>query len=145
MRTKKNLNLTLDYSQDRDVSLNLSNAQVSELRNKSIRFSFGYVKAGIKLPFKNRGKNIVLKNDVDMRLDFTLRDSQGFQRKIDEDKVRTSGNKNIQIRPTINYVVNKQLSVQFYLDRQFNDPRISTSYKRIVTSGGVQVRYNIAP
>lgn len=145
MRTKKNLNLTLDYSQDRDVSLNLANAQVSELRNKSIRFSFGYIKAGMRLPFKNKGKNIVLKNDVDMRLDFTLRDSQGFQRKIDEDKVRTSGNKNIQVRPTINYVVNKQLSVQFYLDRQFNDPRISTSYKRIVTSGGVQVRYNVAP
>lgn len=145
IRTKKNMNITLDYSQDRDISLNLANSQISELRNKSIRFSFGYTKANMKLPFKDsKGKQIVLKNDVDMRVDFTLRDTQGIQRKIDEDPIFTSGNLNVQVRPTINYMVNKQLSVQFYIDRQLNQPRISSSFRRVATNGGIQVRYSIA-
>jgi len=145
IRTKKNLNITLDYSQDRDISLNLANAQIAEMRNRSIRFSLGYVKANMKLPFKSNGKNIVLKNDVDMRMDITVRDTRALQRKINEESITTSGNLNVQIRPTINYTVNKQLTVQFYLDRQLNNPRISTSYRRVATNGGIQVRYNIVP
>lgn len=144
VRTKKGMNVTLDYSQDRDISLNISNAQIAELRNKSIRFSFAYTKAGLKLPIKNKGKNVVLKNDVDMRIDFTLRDTQGIQRRIGEDPTITSGNLNVQIRPTINYMINKQFSLQFYIDRQLNTPRVASSFKRIATNGGIQLRYNIA-
>ena len=145
IRTKKNLNISLDYSQDRDISLNLANAQIAEMRNKSIRFSLGYVKAGLKLPFKSKGKNIVLKNDVDMRIDFTLRDTHTLQRIVGEAPVSTSGNINMQLRPVINYNVNKQLSLQFYIDRQLNNPRVNTSFKRVATNGGIQLRYNISP
>jgi len=41
-------------------------------------------------------------------------------------------------------VVNRRLNVNFYFDRTFNDPLVSNSFIRATTSGGVQVRFNLA-
>jgi cell surface protein SprA len=145
IKTKSNLSIGLDYNQDRDLSLNLSNAQLAEIRNKGLNIRIGFTKANVKLPFKSNGKQIVLKNDVDFRLDFTIRDTRTIQRRIDEDAIVTNGNLNFQLRPVINYTVNKQLSLQAYFEKNINEPKISTSFRRSVTSGGIQLRYNITP
>jgi cell surface protein SprA len=145
LRTTKNLSFRLDYNQDRDLSLNLSNAQLAEIRNKSVVMSVSYTRANLKLPFRSNGKQIVLKNDVDFRMDVTVRDTRTVQRKIDEDAVVTGGNLNFQLRPVISYMVNKQLSFQFYFEKNINAPRVSSSFRRTVTTGGVQLRYNITP
>lgn len=143
IRTKKNLTIKIDWTRDRNLSLNLTNSQVAEIRNQSIVFGFGFIKKNVKLPFKSNGKTIVLKNDLDMRLDFTLRDTKTVQRQLDDAQVVTGGNLNIQIRPVINYVVNQQLSFQCYFEKNINNPRISNSFPRVNTNVGVQLRYNI--
>jgi cell surface protein SprA len=143
MRTKGNLTLRVDWNKERDLTLNLSNAQMAEINNQSIVVSVGLTKANMKLPFKSGGKAIILKNDLDMRLDVTFRDTRTIQRQLDAVAVATGGNLNFQIRPVISYVVNQQLNLQFYMEQTLNDPRVSSSFRRTTTSGGVQLRYNI--
>ncbi|MCU0444405.1 MAG: cell surface protein SprA [Microscillaceae bacterium] len=145
LRTKSNLTLRLDYNKERDLTLNLSNAQIAEINNQSIVVSVGFTKANMKLPFKSGGKAVILKNDVDMRLDVTFRDTRTIQRQLDAEieGVATGGNLNFQIRPVISYVVNQQLNLQFYMEQTLNDPRVSSSFRRTTTTGGVQLRYNI--
>ncbi len=144
LRTKSNISIRMDYSKERDLSLNLSNAQLAEIRNDSFTFSLGFIKSKMKLPIKSDGKFIILENDVDLRLDITMRDTRTLQRQLDDVSTVTAGNLNFQLRPVIGYVVNKQLNIQFYFEKNINDPRISSSFRRSTTAGGIQLRYNLA-
>lgn len=144
IRTKGRLSLNMQYKTKRDLSLNISNAQITELNSKDFSLELGYTKNNMKLPFKSQGRTIVLKNDVTFRLNATVGNTKTIQRKIDELNVVTNGNINLQLRPNINYVVNQKLNLQLYFERNINEPLISTSYRRATTRFGVQVRFSLA-
>jgi len=144
LRTKSNFTLRLDYNRQRDLALNITNAQVTERNSQDFIVGVGFIKKGLKLPFKNReGKQVVLKNDVNFRLDFSIRDSKTVQRKLDDVQTLTAGNVNIQIKPVISYIANQRLNIQLYYDRSINRPRVSSSFPRTNTAFGFQVRYNL--
>lgn len=93
---QNNWQFRFDYKKSRQLTLNLSNAQVSELLAEDFVVDVGYTKAGVRLPFKFRGVTQVLENDLSFRMAFTVKDSKTIQRKIDEDGVVTAGNYNYQ-------------------------------------------------
>lgn len=144
VRTKSKLTAKVEYKRERSVSLNLSNVQIQELQNKDWVLDVGYSKTNMKLPFRSKGKIITLKNEVTMRCNFTIRDTQTIQRQIGELGKVTSGNVNLQLRPTISYVLNKRLNLQMYFERTLNEPKVSTSFTRKNTAAGVQLRFNLA-
>ncbi|TAF66488.1 MAG: cell surface protein SprA [Cytophagales bacterium] len=143
-KTIGNLTIRFDYNRDRSVSLNLSNAQLTEMRGQDVVFGLGYTKRNLQIPFiKRNGKPVLLKNDVTFRLDFTLRENSVIQRKIEAENTITGGNLNMQIKPIISYVANKRLNLQFYYEYTLNRPLISSSFPRTTNSFGVQLRYSI--
>jgi cell surface protein SprA len=144
IRTKSRLTVRADYKTKRDLALNISNAQVTEVSQKDVSLELGYTKNNMKLPIKTQGRTIVLKNDVTFRLNFTVSDSKTIQRKIEELNTVTSGNLNFQLRPNISYIVNQKLSIQMYYEHTVNDPAISTSFRRSTTRFGLQVRFSLA-
>lgn len=144
MRTKGRLSANFQYKTKRDLSLNISNAQITELNSKDVSFELGYTKNNMKLPIKSQGRTIVLKNDVTFRLNMTVSDSKTIQRKIDELNIITNGNINFQLRPNISYVVNQKLNIQVYFERTINEPLVSNSYRRATTRFGAQIRFSLA-
>ncbi|MDH5397863.1 MAG: cell surface protein SprA, partial [Cyclobacteriaceae bacterium] len=144
VRTTKRLTAMFEYNKKRDVSLNLSNTQVTELNSNDVSLEMGYTKDKFTFPFKMQGRTITLDNDLTFRLNFTIRNTETIQRKIDEGSTITNGNINFQLRPTVSYVVNEKLNLQFYFDRSINEPKVSTSYRRATTRFGVQVRFSLA-
>lgn len=144
VRTKSRVTAKVEYKTKRDLSLNISNAQVTEQNNKDVAFEVGFTKNNMKLPFKSQGRTIVLKNDVTFRMNFTISDSKTIQRKINELNIITNGNVNLQLRPNISYAVNQKLNIQLYFERTINDPLISSSYRRSTTRFGTQIRFNLA-
>jgi cell surface protein SprA len=82
MRTKSRLTANIQYKTKRDLSLNISNAQITELSAKDFSLELGYTKNNMRLPFKSQGRLIVLKNDVTFRLNMTISDTKTIQRKI---------------------------------------------------------------
>lgn len=143
-RTQSRITASIDYNRDRTVALNLSNAQVAELFNQDLTVNIGFTKNNVPLPFKINGVKKKLKNDMTMQLGLTFRDTRHIQRKFDGENIPIAGNINFQLHPTINYVVNNRLSCQFYFDKTFNDPLVSNSFYRSSTSGGVQLKFNLA-
>ncbi len=143
-RTKTKMSGSIAYNRTRTLGLAIDNTQITEDVRSDWVVSFGYTKKGMKLPFKSKGRNIILKNDVTFRVQFTFSDSENLQRLIEENSVVASGNTLIQFRPTVEYVVNKRLSVQGYFERNINTPKISTSYKNSSTQFGIQVRFSLA-
>ena len=155
-RTQSKITARMEYNRDRTVALNLSNSQVAELFNQDVTVNIGFTKNNVPLPFKINGVKKKLKNDMTMQLGMTFRDTRSIQRKFGEEIIVNgvtqtvsentpiAGNINFQLRPTINYMVNNRLSLQFYFDRMFNDPLVSNTFYRASTSGGVQIKFNLA-
>jgi cell surface protein SprA len=144
VRTKSRLTANFQYKTKRDLSLNISNAQITEMNTKDVSLELGFTKNNMKLPFKSEGRLIVLKNDVTFRMNVTVSDTRTIQRKIGELNTVTNGNINFQLRPNINYVVNQKLNVQLYFERTINEPQVSNSYRRATTRFGAQVRFSLA-
>ncbi|MDH5380349.1 MAG: cell surface protein SprA, partial [Cyclobacteriaceae bacterium] len=143
-KTNKRLGVNFDYKKKRDIGLNLSNTQVTEVNNTDFAFEIEYTKDKFKLPWKFQGATLVLENDVQFRLNFNIRNTETIQRKIDEGSTITNGNLNFQLRPTISYVVSEKLFLSFYFDRTINEPKLSSTYARSTTRFGVQVRFSLA-
>ncbi len=144
VRTKSRLTANFQYKTKRDLALNISNAQITELSSKDVSLEMGFTKTGMKLPFKSQGRLIVLKNDFTFRLNFTISDQKTIQRKINDLNIITNGNVNYQFKPNINYTVSQKLSLQMYYERTINNPVISSSYRRTTTRFGIQVRFSLA-
>ena len=144
IRTKSRLTAKVEYRTERDLVLNITNAQVTEQKNNDIVMEMGFTKAGMKLPWKSQGRVITLKNDLTFRFNFTIRNSKTVQRRINEPDQITDGNLNIQIRPNISYVLNEKLNLQFYFERNITEPKISRSYPRATTRLGFQLRFSLA-
>ncbi len=155
-RTKSKWTGRLEYNQDRNISLNLSNSSISELINKDWVITLGATKNNLRIPFRVNGKTVRLKNDVTFNMNFTLRDQRATLRKFGElnptpqllepiASVPTSGQKMLQFRPQVQYAVDKKLSVSIYFDRMLNNPYVLTSFRRATTQGGIQLRYSLTP
>lgn len=142
--TKDRLNISMEYNNERNLGLNFSNAQVTEQRSRDFGFDLGYTKAGVKIPFKIQGRQEVLNNDLQLRINTRVVDTRQVQRKIEEGSTVTNGNLNIQIRPTVGYVINQNLNITIYFDRTINDPRVTTAFRRSSTAFGGQLRFNLA-
>ncbi|MFC0654842.1 T9SS outer membrane translocon Sov/SprA [Mongoliitalea lutea] len=142
--TKSRLNITMEYNTERTLGLNFSNAQVTEQSSRDFGFDLGYTKAGVKIPFKIQGRQEVLKNDLQVRLNTRIVDTRQIQRTLEEGSTVTNGNLNLQIKPTVSYIINQNLNIQFYFDRIVNDPRVTTAFRRSSTAFGGQLRFNLA-
>ncbi|WP_421875215.1 cell surface protein SprA [Marinoscillum sp.] len=143
IRTKNNLSTRLEYKKDRSLSLNMSNAQVTETTSNDFTMDLGLTKDEFKLPFKVKGRTITLDNAITMRVSMTLRDSETIQRKIDGESKITNGNTNFQLRPSMTYKLNKSLDLTMYFERSVNEPKIS-SFKTATTAFGTQLRFSLA-
>ena len=144
VRTKTKMTARLEYKTKRDLSLNISNAQITEVNAKDWSFELGYIKNNMKLPFKDQGRIITLKNDINFRLNISVTNNRTIQRKLDDVSTVTNGNINVQIRPNISYAVNNKLNIQLYVDRNVNDPLVTNSYPRTTTRVGTKILFNLA-
>ena len=144
IRTKSRITASFDYKKERNLGLNMSNSQITELNSTDLAVAFGFTKANMKLPFKVKGAIVTLENDLTFKFNFTLRDTKTTQRKIDEVNTVTAGNVNFQLRPQLGYVLSERLNLNLYFERNINTPRITSSYPRSTTQFGIQVRFSLA-
>ncbi len=150
-RTKTNFTGRVQYNMERNLSLNLTNAQITETNVKDYVVGFGYSTSNFRIPFRIAGQRRVLENELTMRLDFSVRDNQTVQRAIARDDAGnersqnqiTNGTMQLQLRPTVDYVLSQRVNLQFYVLRTVSDPKISTSFRSSVSEGGVQLRVSL--
>jgi cell surface protein SprA len=143
LKSKGKVTYKIEYKRGRNLALSLSNAQLREDINQDVVFGIGYIKSGVKLP-KFQGRSTVLKNELNIRLDVTVRDTKSYQRKLDEGTTITAGNLNFQAKPTISYMVSQRVTMLFYFEHTRAVPRLSSSFKRNTTSFGLQIRFTLS-
>jgi cell surface protein SprA len=55
----------------------------------------------------------------------------------------TNGALQMQLRPTIDYLLNTRLNLQFYFSQTITQPRVSNAFRNATTEGGIQLRYSL--
>ena len=140
-------NFKFEYKKSRQLSLSLIDYQLSEVRSTELVFGASIRKKGVNLPFKIPGmKKMNPKgNDLNIRLDFSIRDDIQSNSRLDQaNAYSTGGQKVVSIQPSIDYVLNKRVNLKLYFDQQRVMPHISTSAPVTNTRGGLQIRISLA-
>ena len=140
-------NFKFEYKKSRQLSLSLIDYQLSEVRSTELVFGASIRKKGVNLPFKIPGmKKMNPKgNDLNIRLDFSIRDDIQSNSRLDQaNAYSTGGQKVVSIQPSIDYVLNKRVNLKLYFDQQRVMPYISTSAPVTNTRGGLQIRISLA-
>jgi len=137
-----------EYKQTRSVSLNMSAAQLVENISKDLTFGTGYKIANfntkIGLPGGTGAKEKNVSHDLNMKLDFTLKNQVALLRKIeDQYSEATSGNTALNINFSADYQFSKMLNLKFYWQKQINKPLVSTSYPTVNTDFGLTLSFSL--
>lgn len=144
-RTKNKISYRFEYKRLRNLSLGLNNGQMREDISREYVIGIGMARKDVAIPkFLTGGQKVLLKNELNLRFDLTIRDQVTYQRKLDENTTITAGNINFQMKPSINYNITQKVILQVYFERTFNQPRLSSSYRRSTTAFGVQLRFTLS-
>jgi cell surface protein SprA len=140
MRFKNNVTANFEYRQGRLMSLSLLNSQLTQQNEKVVIFGFGYKTNNFRLPF-GLFNNAILKNDINFKIDFALRDMKTL---IYLPEVRaaqvSSGAQNITYRPSIDYVISQRFNLNIFYDSNLTRPYTSQAFNTAFTNFGVNLK-----
>ena len=143
---KNSLITAFEYKKSRTLGLSLLDFQLAEMRSSEFTIGLGYALAKFKLPFKIKGKRVVLENDVNLRFDLSYRNDITVNYRLQQNVAEpTMGAKTLTFSPTIDYVINKRLNVRFFFDYRKTTPATLASYPIRNSRGGLTLRFSLAP
>ncbi len=131
-----------EYNRDRNLSMGLTNYQVTEVRGKEYVIGSGYRFKNVKFPVSIGGKTP--KSDLNLRLDFSWRQNNTVIRKLQEEQNQvTAGQDIISMKASVDYVIGERLSLRVFYERVINKPVISTSFPSSNTNIGISLRFTL--
>lgn len=141
---KNEISANFEFKKSRSLGMSFNNYRLEQLKTNEFQVGIGYRTNDLKLPFSIAGSSIVLKNDVNFRLDFSIRDNKTISYQLDQNSpVITNGALSYSIKPSVDYVVNQRFNVKLFYDRTVNKPHISTPFPTAFTNFGVSVLFTL--
>ncbi|WP_237267373.1 cell surface protein SprA [Tenacibaculum todarodis] len=129
---------------DRALTLNFNNNTLTDIKGTEYVVGFGYRIRDVKFNTRFAGKKEVLKGDVNLRADVSMRDNITQIRAIDEGNNQiTGGEKLFSFKFIADYNLNKNLTASFYYNHQTYRYAISTTFPRQAINAGINIIYNL--
>jgi len=137
-----NMLIRVEYGQDRNASLSLSNNQITEVKGVEWTVGTGYKFRQVRLPFVT---SRVIKSDIDTRVDVSFRKNNTVIRRIIEEVNQLTGGQDVlSIKFTADYRVSARLNVRAFYDFVATTPSISTTFPTSNTSSGFSLRFTLS-
>ena len=144
MTMKNSMTFNVDYKQGRNIGVSFANTRLEQLNTQEYNIGFGYIANNLKIPFAIGNSQTVLKNDLNVKCDISIRYNRGVVHRLDQKISEViSGSRVISIKPSVEYVLNQRFQVRLFYDRLVTKPFISTSFPTAITSLGFSIRINI--
>ena len=142
------LTTNLEMRKSRNLSLSFSNNQLTEITTNEYVAGIGYRFKNIRINFSGLtggGKKSKSQSDLNVRLDFSLRQNKTMLRRLDQDINQIStGQQMVSINFSADYNLTKQFNIRFYFDKTINSPYVSNQYRTSNTKGGIALRFSLA-
>ena len=172
MTLNNNMTFKMEYRKTRVLTLSMTSAQVNESGSNDLVFGWGYKVNNFKFSNlfglgrkasqrannrnrtnrtntsstnKNKKSSSTFSHDLNLRLDFSLRNQDAINRNIQTGlSEATSGNKAIKTSFSADYTMSKYVTLTLYYDRQHNQPLLSSNaYPTITQDFGFNLKFSL--
>jgi cell surface protein SprA len=135
----------LEIKTSRMLSFNLANNQLTEVASEEYIIGAGYTFRNVKFPIK-LGKNAKrIMSDLNLRLDFSIRDTRTIIRRMEEGLDQPIAGQNlISIKLNADYVISERINLRFYYDGTINRPVVSSAFPTENHAAGISLRFTLA-
>ena len=107
----------------------------------------GYRFKEVPLTFSGMGGGggRTIKSDLNLKADFSIRNSKTVLRGIETDLNQiSSGQKVVSIVTSVDYQLSQSLTIRFFFDKIINNPYLPSQYRNSTTKGGFSLRFSLA-
>ena len=142
IKWKNDISTKFEYKKTRQVALSFSNNRIIEAANKEFVIGFGYKIPNLEIPLSIQGTQKLFKSDLNIRLDFTYRESNVVIRMIKELDYQESEKSNYySLRINADYNLDKVTMNVFY---NYDMTKVKSIPKTTGTYVGFSLRFNLA-
>jgi len=132
-----------EVRKNRSLAMSFSNNQLTDMDSWEYVLGAGYRFENLPIVLKNQlGGKKVLKSELRLQGDFSVRNTQTILRKLVEDtNTPTAGQWSYALKLSADYMLTEQINIRFFFDRTVNTPLVSLSFPTSTTSFGFSVRF----
>ncbi len=145
MKLKNNMTIRVEYKKDRNVTLGLTNAQVTETKGTEWVVGTGYIIKDLKLKFVRLGpRRTNPVSNLEIRADLAIRDNITVIRRIVEgiDNV-TAGQRIVNVKLSGDYQINTRVNAQLFYDLNLSRFKTTNAFPLTTHQFGISVRLNL--
>ncbi len=144
MEMKNSMKIVGELKKDRAMSLSFDNNLLTEVQGLEYILGLGYrIKDVIFNSALSDNPTGVIKSDINLKADFSLRNSKTIVRYLDYDNNQLAAGQNLwSLKLTADYSFSKNLTAIFYYDHSFSKAVISTAFPITNIRTGFTLRYN---
>jgi cell surface protein SprA len=141
---KNSLKVLTEIKKDRALSMSFDNNLLTEVKGIEYVIGLGYrFKDVIFLSRLADSPTGIIKSDINLKADLSLRDNQTIVRYLDYIKNQLAAGQNIwSLKVTADYSLSKNLTAIFYYDHSFSKAVVSTTFPLTNIRSGFTLRYN---
>ncbi len=143
---KNSLMTRIEYKKTRNLSLSFVNNQLTEVRSNEFVTGVGYRFKNIKFNVRsmNGGPKKLLKSDLNVKLDVSIRDNKTVLRRIEENNNQVStGAMQISINTSADYMVSQKLVIRLFYESTITNPHLESQIPTSTTNAGVSLRFTL--
>jgi cell surface protein SprA len=141
---KNSLSTRIEWKKSRTVSLNLTSNQIADARINELVFGAGYRFDNVQIIIRSGGGQRALKSDLNIRVDFSIRDNKTLARKLVENVNQpVVGQKVFSIGASADYVLSDRFNLQVFADHSMNDPFVANTFPTSNTNFGFSLKFTL--
>ncbi|MBH1960874.1 MAG: cell surface protein SprA [Flavobacteriia bacterium] len=142
---RNNMQFRAQYNRDRMFMLGLVNHTLTEDAGNEYILGFGYIMKDLKLKMNFKGKERTLKSDLNIRGDFSLRDSQTrITNILQNDSQVTGGQRMMSIKLSADYNMSQNFNIRLFYDQLLTRYKISTAFPLSTVRAGLTATFTFA-
>jgi cell surface protein SprA len=135
----------VEVKKNRNLNMSFSNNQLTELKNDEYIIGTGYRFKDVEITIKSGGRTRNYKSDLNIRLDFSIRNTMTVIRKLEEGfNQPTAGQLTYTIKTSADYVLSNRFNLRLFYDQVINRPTLNITYPTSNTNFGVSLRFTLA-
>ena len=139
---RNNMQFRAQYNIDRLFMLGLVNHTLTEDTGKEYIVGFGYILKDLKMKMSFKGKERTIKSDLNIRGDFSLRDSQTrITNILQDDSQVTGGQRMMSFKLSADYNMSQNFNVRFFYDQLMTKYKISTAFPLSTVRAGLTATF----
>ena len=141
---KNSIKILAELKKDRTLNMSFDNNLLTEVSGNEYIIGLGYRIKDVTFN-SSLADNIsgVIKSDINIKVDFSLRKNNTIVRYLDYDNNQLGGGQDMwSVKLTADYSFSKNLTARFFYDHQFSQAVISTSFPITNIRSGFTLIYN---